>query len=188
MENMPTLKWSKKTYPSFVWDLFNSAVGAPPLTRSRKDSRTGNVPVSHRFSTWCFTLPYFTALLEQWYVLADGKQVKRLPEGLEGMLTPVASIAYWLASDGTYCREQTKTVTIATDSYSVPEVDRLRGILLDKYGINSTRISNGHGKDQYKIRVAKSSMAKLQQLVEPDMPDSMRGQALAISFIVSRLS
>lgn len=91
---MPTLKWSKKTYPSFVWDLFNSAgggtpsaVGAPPLTRSRKDSRTGNVPVSHRFSTWCFTLPYFTALLEQWYVLADGKQVKRLPEGLEGMLT-----------------------------------------------------------------------------------------------------
>jgi len=31
-------------------------------------------------------------------------------------------------------------------------------------------------------------MAKLQQLVEPDMPDSMRGQALAISFIVSRLS
>lgn len=39
-----------------------SAVGAPPLTRSRKDSRTGNVPVSHRFSSgvllFLTSLPY----------------------------------------------------------------------------------------------------------------------------------
>jgi len=73
----------------------------------------------------------------------------------------MATFIYALRSKG--------VVIISTDSYTADEVDLLRGILLDKYGISSTRYSNSKGKEgpngpgrigapQYVIRIDKASM------------------------------
>ncbi|CAG8831086.1 15419_t:CDS:2, partial [Cetraspora pellucida] len=72
----------------------------------------------------------------------DGKNIQVLPDNLAYLLTPIA-IGYWLASDGSYSQRDA-VVTIYTDSFSPDEVGLLRGILLERYGILSTRYSNAH--------------------------------------------
>jgi len=52
-------------------------------------------------------------------------------------------------------------------------VDLLRTILLEQYGIHSTRILSGMAKGQYKIRMPKREVGKLQGLVSPFMPPMM---------------
>jgi hypothetical protein len=41
-----------------------------------------------------------------------------------------------------------------SDSFTPDEVELLRSVLLKKFGIESTRISNGMGKNQDRIRIA----------------------------------
>jgi hypothetical protein len=94
--------------------------------------------------------------------------MKIIPGNIAELLTPVA-LAFWCASDATFNRG---AVELCTDSFTAAEVDILRSILLTKYGINSTRVSNGTGKDR--IRIAKSSMPTLQALVSDHIPQSMR--------------
>jgi len=55
------------------------------------------------------------------------------------------------------------TLIICTDSLTAAEEETLRSILLDQYGIHPTRVSNGY-KDQYRIRIAKASVATFQVL------------------------
>jgi hypothetical protein len=47
-------------------------------------------------------------------------------------------------------------------------------LLLDKYGIHSTRTVANKGKDHYRIRIAKASVATLPGLVAPHIGPSMR--------------
>lgn len=47
-------------------------------------------------------------------------------------------------------------------------------MLLEKYNIESTRVSNGKGKEQYIIRIPKREVTKVKILVEPFMAPSMR--------------
>jgi hypothetical protein len=84
-------------------------------------------------------------------------------------LTPRA-LAYWLASDGTYKKDR-GVVVLCTDSFTADEVDLLRSILLEKYGIDSTR--NVHRPGQFRIRIPKREVPKLQQLVKPFIPSIM---------------
>jgi hypothetical protein len=81
----------------------------------------------------------------------DGKNLPILPAIIGVLLTPCA-LAYWIASDGYYNNAQKGSLTISTDSYTAEEVDQLRSILLDQYGINSTRVLNGMAKVHFGIR------------------------------------
>lgn len=63
---------------------------------------------------------------------------------------------------------------ICTDSFSSQEVNLLQSILLDKYNIHSTCVSNGLGKDQFRIRIAKRSMTDFQSLIAPHIPPMMK--------------
>jgi hypothetical protein len=80
-------------------------------------------------------------------------------DNIADLLTPVA-IAFWRAGNSTYVQG---TLIICTDSLTAAEEETLRSILLDQYGIHPTRVSNGY-KDQYRIRIAKASVATLQVL------------------------
>jgi hypothetical protein len=154
-----------------LWNIFNSIgiTGAAPSTRSRFDQRTGNTYTSHRFNS--FTLPILAVLYYKWYTFVEGKSIKHLPTNIHSLLTPVA-IAFWVAGDGHYNISQ-GTVVIATDSFTLTEVELLQSILLEKYGIKSTINSNGSGKEQYRIRISKKSMPILQALVAPHIPEMM---------------
>jgi hypothetical protein len=183
-------------FVQLLWDKFNAIgiVGAPPRRSQRKDGR-----ISYQFAT--FTLPFLTDLFMKCYRKAEGKNIKVLPANIADLLTPIA-LAYWVsgcrlrsdptgwttlrsdptgwttagagavALSGPDGSQTTGRVTLCTDSFTVAEVDLLRSILLDKFHIPSTRYLIR--ADQYRIRIAKSSMPSLQSLVCPHMPPSMR--------------
>jgi len=55
--------------------------------------------------------------------------------------------------------------------YIVEELALVRSILSTKFNIESTRITAGNkNKEQYRIRIAKSSMPTLQSIVAPHIP------------------
>ena len=159
------------SFVKYIWDIFNSVniVGALPSTRSRYDKRTGNTYTSSRFNT--FTLPLLAALFYEWYTIIDGHSIKHLPVNIFDLLTPV-SIAFWLASDGHYSLRD-GVIYIATDSFTLTEVQLLQSILFEKFDILTTINNNGSGKEQYRLRVRKSSISKLQSLIRPHIPPMM---------------
>jgi|SRR6266511_1526416 hypothetical protein len=60
-----------------------------------------------------------------------------------------------------------------TDSFTPAQVYTLRSVLLDRYGIESTRCAHVKAKDQYRIRIPKRMVPKLQQWVNPFIPSMM---------------
>jgi hypothetical protein len=86
-------------------------------------------------------------------------------------------LAYWISTDGTFNKPPPGTVVLCTDSFSADEIDFLRSILLEKFNIKSSTVSNGSGKNQFRIYIAKGSLSTLQNLVDPHMPPSMRYRA-----------
>jgi len=140
-----------------------------PYLITQFDKTTGKTFCSYAFFT--YTLPYFTELNNLWYILVDGKFVKVLPPHIGESLTPLA-LAYLITGAGWYCKS-TGRISLSTDSFSPAEVKQLRSILLEKFSIESTRISNGKGKEQYFIYIPKRELPKLQHLVKPFIPPMM---------------
>jgi hypothetical protein len=161
-----------ESFVCILWNLFDSIglVGAPPKLRNRTDKKRGLSWTAFSFAT--FTHPFFTELHKIWYKNVEGKAVKVLPSNIAELLTPVA-IAFLLSGDGSYCKS-TGRITICTDSFTAEEVDCLRSIFLDQFGIETTRIRNGHRDDQYVIRIPKREVPKVQQLVQSHLPAMMR--------------
>lgn len=146
-------------------------MGASPLKRAQGlKSTEGKTLYSYRFST--FTHPFWTELHSLWYVNVDGKNVKVLPKYLK--LTAI-SLAYWLASDGSF-NLRDNCIVISTESFTMAEVDRLRTLLLKDFNIESAR--NVH-RPGYVIRIPKKEVGlpfplKVQNLVKGIMPPSMK--------------
>ncbi len=158
-------------FVQLLWNLFNAIgiVGAKPHTRCRMDKRTNNTYTSTQFAT--FTHSFFTEMFQLWYLNVDGKNIKIVPANLADLFTSV-SLAYWVSSDVTF-RKDSGTVVLCTDSFSADEVDFLRSLLLEKFNIQSTRVSNGMSKNQYRISIAKASVPTIQNIVYPHMPSTM---------------
>jgi hypothetical protein len=138
-------------------------VGAAPLLKIRKGGYQ-----SYAFAT--FALPLFTTLFQHREV--DGKIVQVIPSNI-GELFTARALAYWLSGDSSFNKRDC-CIQITTDSFTLSEVDLLRSLLLDQLNIESTRNANGKGQDQYIIRIPKREVPKVQELVEPFMPHSMR--------------
>jgi hypothetical protein len=81
-----------------------------------------------------------------------------------------------LAGDGHYNKAQ-GCIIICTDSFSVEQVDQLREILLTKYLIGSTRVLSGNPtKNQYRIRIPKKEVGKVQDIVKNHIPSCMQSR------------
>jgi hypothetical protein len=151
-----------------LWQLFQTrgVVGAVSYLITQFDKTTGKTFCSYAFFT--YTLPYFTELNNLWYIRVDGKFVKVLPPHIGESLTPLA-LAYFITGAGWYCKS-TGRISLSTDSFSPAEVKQLRSILLEKLNIESTRISNGKGKEQYFIDIPKRELPKVKSLVKAHIP------------------
>ena len=90
------------------------------------------------------------------------------------LLTPIA-IAYWISSYGHY-HKRDNAIIISTESLSVGELDLWRSILilLDKYGIETTRHAKNQAKEQYYIRIPKREVPKVKDLVKDLIPSTTR--------------
>jgi len=63
---------------------------------------------------------------------------------------------------------------MATNSFTLAEVKLLCSVLLNNFGIESTINSAGNkSKDQYRIRIPKRELPKLQGLVQPHILSMM---------------
>ena len=152
-----------KDYLFHLFELFKSFSGSPPKIAERKpDKRTGKVYTRVQFAT--LTLPCFNVLYENFY--PKGKKV--VPSNIEELLTPLG-LAYWLCDDGTFCKKH-KYIRIATNSYTLQEVDLLLGVLRSKYNLTCYSIQERSG---YVITIAAKSVISLRPTLEPLMPAMM---------------
>jgi hypothetical protein len=130
-------------------------------------------PVYH-FKT--FTMPYFTRLFNAWYTNIDGKNIKVIPAGIDKLLTPIA-LAHWTMGDGGFDGHGRGTgrVTLFTNNFTLEEVELLRKLLLDKFGLESAlyKRANKDSKRGYAIRISSRSLSTLQSIVAPHIYPSL---------------
>ena len=84
------------------------------------------------------------------------------------MFSPI-SLAYWIMDDGyfdSYGRVQ--TILLCTESFTKSECVLLQSVLTD-LNIKSTLKIRSKENDRYRIRISKTSMSLLQELVTPYM-------------------
>ena len=152
-----------KDYLFHLFELFKSFSGSPPKISERKpDNRTGKIYTRVQFAT--LTLPCFNVLYEIFY--PKGKKV--VPNNIEELLTPLG-LAYLLCDDGTFCKKH-KYIRIATNSYTLQEVDLLLGVLRSKYNLTCYLIKERSG---YVITIAAKSVISLRPTLEPLIPTMM---------------
>lgn len=116
----------------------------------------------YRFRTFTFTS--FDWIRELFYT----NGVKGVPKNIGQYITPLA-LAVWIQDDGGRVSSGLK---IATNSYTLQEVELLCKILNDKYQINARPNSAGKS-NQYVIYIPKGSMSNLSKLIKPYMVTSM---------------
>lgn len=128
-------------------------------TRLGKNSK---VRYLYRFKTFTFTS--FDPIRELFY--KNG--VKVVPNNIGEYLTPLA-LAVWIQDDG---GKASAGLKIATNCFTIQEVEYLCSVLNDKYKLNSRSQSAG-APNQNIIYFPKSSMSTLSKLVKPYMVSSM---------------
>lgn len=165
-------------FHSYMLWLFNniysifSISGLKPYPNVNLPQHKGKEVTQYTFNTK--GLPLFSALHSLWYIWNSDLQkfVKIVPLCIAEMFSPV-SLAYWIMDDGyfeTYGRAQ--TVLLCTENFTLAECILLQSVLL-KLGIKSTLIIRNKVKDTYRIRISKTSMPLLIELVKPHMHASM---------------
>jgi hypothetical protein len=152
-----------KDYLFYLFDLFkNFCRSGPQITERTADKRTGKVYTRIRFTT--YSLPCFNEFHNMFY--PKGKKI--VPFNIEKLLTPLG-LAYWICDDGTYCKKY-KYIRIATNSYTLQEIDLLLGVLKTKFNLTCYAIQDRTG---YVITIAAKSVIYLQPTLKPLMPSSM---------------
>ena len=79
-------------------------------------------------------------------------------------------MAYWLCDDGCF-NKRDKLITIATNSYTLQEVNLLLDALIKNFNLNCKAIKQSTG---YVINIYPKSISYLQELLEPIIPSMMK--------------
>lgn len=118
-------------------------------------------------------MPYFTNLYNVWY---NRYGIKVLPRNIDVLLTPLA-LSYWIIGDGSFDKygRGIGRVSLHTENFRLNEVKLLQGILLSKYGIESSLYKGRHNDTMrgYIIRIPAKSLKTLQVLCKPYMRASL---------------
>ncbi len=135
-----------------VYNLLCFYVKTAPILRKRFDKRTKKTYNTWHFST--VSIPYFT----NFYSLFYSNGVKIVPKNIFDLLTPTA-LAFWIMCDGF---RYNKGVGLATDSFTVKDVQLLCNVLKDKFGLQCKIYYSG---SLPRIDIHSSSLITLQKLV-----------------------
>lgn len=131
-------------------------------------------PAQYWFSTK--RMPYITNLHNEWYkVNNEGKYIKKLPDNIENLITPV-SLAHWVMGDGYF---QNNLIYLCTDNFTKDEVLLLINILFNKFNIKSDiKIRKYYNNNNnivihYRIKILHDSISDFINLVKPHMIPEM---------------
>jgi len=108
-------------------------------------------------------LPCFNECRSLFYI----NKVKRIPEDIYNLLTPVA-LAHLIMGDGS---AKQHGLELCVDSYSIADIVRLMNVLLIRYNLNCTL--RYHSSTQPRIYIRQRSMPILRELVKSHMTKSM---------------
>lgn len=153
-----------KDYLFHLYELFKMYSMMEPQTYKMPAHKVSGKEYSGvRFQT--ITLPCFTEFYNLFYL--NGKKV--LPLNMVELLTPLG-LSYWIADDG--CWNKTgKYVILATNGFTLEEVDLLVSVLNDKWDLKSYKCKQNSG---YVIRIPSYSVPLLQKLLASHMPSVMK--------------
>ena len=126
----------------------------------------GKVFYQYRVSSYTFSS--LNWIHEMFYKLVDNKYVKFVPLNIEEYLTPLA-LAIWFMDDGSSLG---KGVRIATNCFTLEEVNFLCKVLKSKYNIVATSVKCGKDKG-YIIYIHVSSMELFTNIVKPYLLPSL---------------
>nr|QVG61541.1 hypothetical protein [Rhizoctonia sp.] len=156
-----------------LYSIFKPFVRTAPKEVTRKQSKlTGKIHTDIRFSTLKY--PMFNWLIDDFYVKDLHNNIKIVPLNAYEKLTAVG-LAFLIMDDGSFNITKGHLV-ICTDSFSKEDVLRLIHILNSKFGLSCGLINHGitkGGNIAYRIRINKSSMPSLINLVKPHIIPSM---------------
>ncbi len=140
-----------------------SALGyCNPITPQIQARDNGNRFVI-RFSM--FTFASFNWIYDVFYV----NGVKVVPACIEMYLTPLA-LAIWIMDDGGAIPG--RSIRLATNSFTLQDVEFLATILRTKYGLD-TSVHSAGVPNQWLLYIKRGSLPKLASIVKPHMHSSM---------------
>ncbi len=151
-------------FHSFVSDLGYCNPNTPHiLTRL---GANGKIRQLSRFKT--FTYTSFNWILDFFYISVESQRIKIVPAIIEDYLTPLA-LAVWIMDDG---GAVSYGVKLATNSFTLQEVELLCNIINHKYRIAARPVSAGV-PNQHLIYIPASSLLTLANIVGPHLHPSM---------------
>lgn len=115
-----------------------------------------------RFKTYTFSS--FNWIHTAFY----NENIKIVPQNIEEYLSPLA-LAIWIMDDG---GKVSSGLKIATNNFSLNEVEFLAKILRNKYNLKTSIIKTG-SLNQYNLYISKSSMNDLVEIIKPYLHNSM---------------
>ena len=87
------------------------------------------------------------------------------------------ALAHWIMEDGGFDGHGRGAgrVTLFTNNFTLEEVELLRKLLLDKFGLESAlfKVANKDSKRGYAIRIPSRSLSTLQSIVAPHIYPGM---------------
>nr|WVH38006.1 LAGLIDADG endonuclease [Fomes fomentarius] len=160
-----------------LYSIFKSYVKTGPKFINRKLNKLTNLQHTDiYFSTLKYAL--FNWVVEEFYVKDLNKNIKIVPKDSINRLTPV-SLAYWIMDDGSFNKSKGYLI-LCTLSYCKEDVLYLISILKTKFNFraalfwpNQPSEEAKNNKIYYRIRINKSSMPSLIELVKPYFISSM---------------
>lgn len=134
-------------------------------TKPKITTRIGNggkLRYISRFKTYTYTS--FNWIHTAFYI--ENKKV--VPYDLAEYLSPLA-LSVWIMEDGV---KSSSGLKIATNNFSLDEVENLANILRKKYNLKTSVIKTG-ALNQYNIYISKTSMKDLVEIIKPYFQTSM---------------
>jgi hypothetical protein len=148
------------------------------LTPPRRVSRTYHKDRTRTLGSWRFSSvshPTFTSYYKLFY--RDGLKV--VPDNIGDLVEHPLTLAVWLMDDGNKNKD---VLFLSTESFSVPEQDRLRSCLWERFGIDSTLNFHSHSNRQnlYRIRLSREGSKRAVDLIAPYILPSLSYKFSAI--------
>lgn len=151
-----------KDYLFWLYNFFNS-----------RGYCNNNLPVYYTqtnknkvYEAYYFSLFSFTSLLWVYKLFYNHNKTKIIPINIGDYLTPLA-LAIWIADDGTWHKSG---VRIATNCFTIKEVELLRLALENKFNLKCSLHKNNNN---YQLYIKSESMPLLKELVLPHLHVSM---------------
>lgn len=155
----------QKEYVDWQFDLFRNIVLSTPQEKIKKINEISYV--NYGFST--LSIDSFRFFANQFY--KDNK--KKIPKLIHRWLAPL-TMAVWFMDDGSIKPDRNKSLILNTQSFSKKDVEMLKNVLEQKFGIKAKLRIQQRKQIGYQLYLLSETIDKFIDIVNPYILSSMR--------------